>query len=94
MKKLGMVLILLSASLAFADGKDEKFNEHKQKALQNMDERITGLQNAKACISAASDRASMKKCHEQLAKARQDRKAASIDQRMSRLQEMKSKMGK
>lgn len=43
-------------------GSPEKFQEHKQKILQKIDERIAESQKRRACVAAASDVEALKAC--------------------------------
>ncbi len=43
-------------------GNPEKFQEHKQKILQKIDERIAEGQKRRACVAAASDVEALKAC--------------------------------
>ena len=53
------VLLVLPLSFAFAKG---DFEERKANRLEAIDARIQAMTEAKSCISAATDRPSMKAC--------------------------------
>ena len=66
-----------------------------------MDEKITMFQNAKNCVTSASDHPAMKICHEALRKAQlshvqsmKEHHRAEIDERIKRLQDKKDALEK
>ncbi len=73
-----MAAILLSFTIAFAQqpptqppaGKGQKFETVKQKILDNLDARMSLLQQEKGCVSAAQNVQDLKNCREQTEKAR------------------------
>lgn len=71
--KMLTVFVLLFSLTAMAKGekKGENFEENKTKAIARLDSRISMLQDAKSCISAASDKDAMKACHKKHKEARQ-----------------------
>jgi hypothetical protein len=93
--KILSVVFFLNGALAMAEGaKDDKFAEHKQKALTEIDERLQKLNEHKACVSAATNVAALEECHKKMQEFRfgermehmQNRKER-IDERMKKAQE-------
>ncbi len=67
-------------------------NARKAEVLAHMDSRIAALQEAKNCISAATDKESMKKCHDALKDDRMAMKMEHMDKKMNRMEMRKQKM--
>lgn len=69
MKYLSVALLVLSFNV-FADHhegkKSENFEEAKKHVLSNMDQRIQSLQEAKTCVSSATNRDAMKVCRSKI----------------------------
>lgn len=68
MKVLAVALLVLSAG-TFADEVADKaalFGDVKQAVLTNLDQRISNLQEAKTCVSAANDQAALKACKQKM----------------------------
>lgn len=98
MKMLLMSVFMLSSVSVYAQ-KEEKFEEHKQMILAEMDKRISLLQDERSCMASASDHNGMKACrekskanHEKMREEHQQRKMQEIDQKMKHLEEEKKKM--
>lgn len=90
-------LVLFSANGAFAQGNSAGpggagMEAHKQEVLAHMDKRITALQEAKSCISAAADQESMKKCHESLKEDRMAMRHEHMDKKIQRADARKAKL--
>jgi|694.fasta_scaffold61683_3 hypothetical protein len=71
MKQLvaGLVaLTFLSAASLLADDKSKegKFEEHKAHALKRIEERMAKMTEHKNCMAAATNKESMKACHEKM----------------------------
>lgn len=73
-------------------GKDEKFAQNKQAALQEIDGRITMLQTAKNCISSAQDREALKHCREEMEKLHEQKRSQELDKKIKQLQDEKAKI--
>lgn len=85
MKKIIAALVLcMSFQAAFADHHEEgggNFEERKKMMLEGIDKRIAGLNSHKSCVSAAADKAAMKKCHESAKSMREDYKEMHKEKR-------------
>lgn len=68
------------------------FNSRKTEVLAHMDSRIAAITAAKACISAATDKEAMKKCHEGLKDDRMAMKMEHMDKKMNRMEMRKQKL--
>ncbi len=63
MKFLLIAVLCLGSLSSFADKHEGKtFEEKKAKMSQHLDERLSHLNDAKSCVSAASDEAALKAC--------------------------------
>lgn len=68
-----LVLFIMTISLfAFAEGQEreakkaELFSKIKSKALENIDKRISQMQENRSCISAAQNKEDMKACRSKM----------------------------
>ena len=71
---------------------EEGFEKRKAEALANMDEHIQMMQKNRACVAAAPDHETMRKCRESMKDMRKgermeslEKRGARIDQRMDKL---------
>jgi hypothetical protein len=101
MKVSNFVLAALSAvlmsSAAFAQdaampaaGGD--MNARKAEVMAQMDARIAALTEAKACISSATEKEAMKKCHDGLKDDRMAMKMEHMDKKINRMEMRKNKL--
>ncbi|MCM2281724.1 MAG: hypothetical protein NDI61_07745 [Bdellovibrionaceae bacterium] len=88
--------LIFSSSLAFAEETAapaaDMFNEMKTSFLSMLDERITNLNEAKTCVSSATNREEMKKCHSALKQDRMEmleKMKAAREERRERRKEMR-----
>ena len=79
----------------------EMFGKRKLELVSDLEAKITDLQNAKSCASAAQDEPAMQKCHQEMRKAHQEAEARMktkrkehIDEQIKHLQAEKEKMEK
>ncbi len=67
MKFLLMAVLCLGSLSSFADEHEGKtFEEKKAKMTQHLDERLAHINEAKSCVSGASDEAALKGCREKM----------------------------
>lgn len=90
--KLILALSFLTLSFTAMAEDDTKFAEHKLKMLEGMTHQMAALQSTKSCIEAASDKAAVKKCHEEAKSERKKMKSERMDGRIKRLEAKKDKM--
>ena len=74
--KFLMVLVLSVPMFAVAqdDGKAAMFQEAKANMLSSIEARMSNLNEAKSCVTAASDGAALKACHEKIQAANRELK--------------------
>lgn len=99
MNKFFILTSIFLSSIGFAEGPD--LNAHKQEVLANLENRIAFLTEAKNCITAATDKESMKKCRTELKEDRgemkdamKDKKKERMENRMKKMEEKKAKLDK
>lgn len=97
MKSLVILGIFLASSFAVAQGGG--FEEQKSHVLQNVDERISMLQDMKSCVVGAGDLAALKVCQEKRKDYNRNKKAAKrqhrkdrMDKRIERMKAKRAKM--
>ena len=93
--KLLIALFVLTGSVAMADqheGKGEKFEEIKKKAIASTEERIAKLQENKACISAATNPDGMRACQEKMREFRMEKREEHLENRKMKIDEKLKKM--
>jgi|GEM_PF-3367479 len=81
--KFLMVVVLCVPMMALAqdDGKAAMFQEAKSDMLANIEARMGNLNEAKSCVSAATDGAALKACHEKIQAANRELKEEIKGQR-------------
>ena len=81
--KFLVVLVLSVPMFAMAqdDGKAAMFQEAKTDMLSNIEARMGNLNEAKSCVSAATDGAGLKACHEKIQAANRELKEEIKGQR-------------
>jgi ABC-type transport system involved in cytochrome bd biosynthesis fused ATPase/permease subunit len=96
LKVVIFLTLFLTISSASANENIERRKEHFIKMLE---ERIAGLQEAKACATGAQTHDALKACHEKMKKNRREirdqhreERNAMIDERIKHLQEQKEKL--
>ena len=93
MKLCVSLIFVLAATSAWAtDGKgDHKAGEHfqknKQEMTQVMDQRISNMQAAKACVANASDHEGMKRCHAESKEKRLEMRKQHLELRKAKLEQ-------
>lgn len=85
-----LVSVLMFSSLAFADQKEEKFQEVKSNLTSHLDQRIAHLQEVKSCVSAAKDRDALKACRKKMKEVRKEMKSNWKEKREERKTKRKS----
>jgi hypothetical protein len=96
MKVLLLALAFLS-TVSFADD-NANFEEHKKEILSHIDKKISMLNEHKTCVSSASSKDDLKKCHEGMKEDREvmkkehkEERTQKIDARIKKLQDLKEK---
>ena len=82
-------IIILMVAMAFGD--DGDFSKHKAEMLGHIEEKIQKMQEHKTCISGASDKDALKKCHESM---RDWHKSERREHREKRKERMGKRMDK
>lgn len=77
---------------AQAPAAGDDFANHKKEALERIDKGIAGMNEAKACVSAAADNEALRKCHEIMRAHHQEMKSDRIGDRMKRMEERKKRI--
>ena len=95
--KMLLVMVALISSSAFAA--DDMIAKEKTNIEQNIDKRISLLQDEKSCVSAVVAKEDFKKCrekseiaHKALEAEHKAKKAEHIDEQIKKLQAEKDKM--
>lgn len=65
----------------------EKFTEHKAKMISQLEERISKMQELKACAEKAADKEALKACHKGMKEWRDDKRGEPRDGRKNRREE-------
>ena len=78
--------ILVFSRVSYTDDKDGSgnFEEKKARAISEIDERIQKLQEAKTCVSSATDHEAMKKCRASMREYRHHEKMERMKHRKDR----------
>ena len=98
--KVSLVLIsFLSLVSLNTFAADDMLAKEKTNIEQNIDKRISMLQDEKSCVSASASKDDLKKCHEKAEAAHKAleaehkaKRAEHIDEQIKKLQEEKEKM--
>lgn len=95
MKSLLLSSLLLLSATAFAENHDEiekmDFPTAKQKILDSIEKRIADMNEHKACVSAATDKEGLKKCHQAI---QEKRKAMREEWKAKKKEHKEKKKGK
>ena len=76
--KLFTVLVLATLSLSsFAEMKDEDVSKMKSVMTENLDKRISYLQETKACVNKASTKEQIRECHKKLKSSMEELRKSS-----------------
>ncbi|MCB0351804.1 MAG: hypothetical protein KDD38_11515, partial [Bdellovibrionales bacterium] len=88
MKSIVLCAILALSVSAFAEGekKEENFAKRKTEMLEGIDKKIAAMQEHKTCVSAASDKDAMKKCHEKMKAFREENRGEHMGMRKERME--------
>ena len=89
--KFVLVAVLLMSFNVMADHHEESFEEAKAHAISMTDKRIESLNAAKGCISAATDKAGLNKCREEMKKTKGDMRKESKTRRQNLRDQRRSK---
>src|SRR5688572_17411034 len=89
--KPAVLLLVLLALPAFAD---PKFEENKARALTEIDEHLSKMQEHKTCVSGASDKDALKACHNAMKEWRRGEKVERMAKRKQHMEERMKKMNK
>lgn len=79
--KWTVLSLLLVSTLTFAN--EDRFAKRKSFALENVNSRISMLEQAKSCISSAQKKEDLKKCREEGKAKRKQMKESFKAQRMA-----------
>ena len=98
--RMSLVLVSLFSAIAFNSfAADDMFAKEKANIEQNIDKRISMLQDEKSCVSSAASKDDFKKCREKAEAAHKAfeaehkaKRAEHIDEQIKKLQEEKEKM--
>lgn len=64
MKFLAAVFLLSLSPSLLADEHDKPFDQLKEQKLSNIDKRMTYLNELKSCVTAATNKETVKSCHD------------------------------
>ena len=98
--KVSLILISFFSAISFNSfATDDMLAKEKANIEQNIDKRISMLQDEKSCVSAVTNKEDFKKCREKAEAAykaleaeHKAKRAEHIDQQIKKLQEEKEKM--
>lgn len=87
-----LIVAALLAWAPFTALAEMDLDKAKAEMTANLDKRIASLQEAKSCISGATSKEDMKKCHHELKEDRQEMKKAHLEKREGRIKERMKKL--
>ena len=92
MKSILVILCLTIATVSFAKEMDKKkFEKRKAKTIEMADKTIADLKQLKTCVSAATEKESLKKCQETHREKMQVQMKKRKEMREKRKEKRKSK---
>ena len=87
-----VTLIAGNINSASAESKNAKFIEHKEHAIHEFAVKISVLDKAKKCVTAAADSEELKLCYFDLEKEQKKLKAEELEHEIHRLEDEKAKL--
>lgn len=84
MKHLPVILGLVLTGLCFAD--DAAFQEHKEKMLQNVEERLSKINEHKTCLTNATTDEALQACTDSLRAWHEEKQTEHLVKRKERIE--------
>lgn len=84
MKTLVLIILAFSMNVFAEQVHEEKFDKVKTAMVNRLDQKISNLSSAKACISAAHDKNDVAKCREEMKTKHKAMQAQMKEQRAAR----------
>lgn len=89
---LKSLIFIATVVCSFSVSANDDISVHKAEMTANLDKRISMLNEAKTCVSAAVSKEDMKKCHQGIKEDRMEMRQERMGKKEARLQEKLNKV--